>query len=96
MKAKVIVSRGEYGFGHTWCLVLETKKHHQRFYLGSDGKFCTRVLSMTPSEVVFRIGTREIDNDTKGNRILAKFICKQLNINGHNFKRIEAWGLCAQ
>ena len=96
MKAKVIVSRGEYGFGHTWCLVLETKKYQQRFYLGQDGKFCTRVLGMTPSEVVFRIGTREIDNDTKGNRILAKFICKQLNINGHNFKRIEAWGLRAQ
>jgi hypothetical protein len=96
MKAKVIVSRGEYGFGHTWCLVLETKKFSQRFYLGQDGKFCKRVLGMDPSEVVFRIGTREIDNDTKGNRILAKFICKQLNINGHNFKRIEAWGLCAQ
>lgn len=96
MKAKVIVSRGEYGFGHDWCLVLETKKHQQRFYLGNDGKFCTRVLGLNPSDVVARIGTREIYNDTKGNRILAKFICKQLNINGHNFKRIEAWGLCAQ
>lgn len=96
MKAKVIVSRGEYGFGHTWCLVVETKKHSQRFYLGQDGKFCRRVLGMDPSIVVARIGTREIDNDTKGNRLLAKFICSELNINGRNFHKISAWGLCAQ
>ena len=81
MKAKVIVSRGAYSIGHDWCLVLETKKYHQRFYLGQDNKFCTRVLGLSTSDVVARIGTREIDNDTKGNRILAKFICKQLNIS---------------
>lgn len=96
MKAKVIVSRGSYGFGHDWCLVLETKKHSQRFYLGQDGKFCTRVLGMDPSTVVAIIGTREIDNDTKGNRVLAKFICSELGINGHNFKKIQSWELSAQ
>lgn len=94
MKAKVIVSKG--GFGHEWALVIETKKHSQRFYLGQDNKFCTRILGLSTSDVVARIGTREIDNDTKGNRILAKFICDRLNINGHNFKKINTWELSAQ
>ena len=96
MKATVEITTGSYGFGHDWCLLVSTKTKEQRFYLGQDVKFCNRVLAMPPSEVVFRIGTREIDNGTRGNKVLAKFICQRLGLNGRNIDKIKAWELCAQ
>ena len=96
MKATIEVNRGSYGFGHDWCLVVSTKTKEQRFYLGQDSKFCKRVLGMHPLEVVFRIGTREIDNGTRGNKVLAKFICDRLGLNGRNIDKLNAWELCAQ
>jgi hypothetical protein len=96
MTTKINVTRGEYGFGHNWTLEISTPKEAKSFFLGQDIKFCNRVLNMDPRYVVDRIGTSEIDNGTKGNRLLAKFICEYLNINGRNFKKINAWELCAQ
>ena len=51
---------------------------------------------MDTAYVVQQIGTREIDNGTPGNKKLAKFICKELNLNGRNIDKIEGWGLCAE
>jgi hypothetical protein len=96
MKATIEVNRGSYGFGHEWTLIVSTNTKHNRLYLGQDSKFCNRVLGMEPSEVVFRIGTREIDNGTRGNKVLAKFICGRLGLNGRNINKIKQWELCAQ
>ena len=95
MTSKINITRGDYGFGHNWTLEISTPKGTKAFYLGQDIKFCNRVLNMAPSYVVQSIGTAEIDNGTKGNTLLAKFICKELGINGWNFKRLKEWELCA-
>ena len=95
MEAKIKIT-SSYGFDHNWTLVVSTKKKEKSFYLGQDVKFCSRVLGMEPSYIIEQIGTREIDEDTIGNKKLAEFICKQLNLNGRNISKIEPWGLCAQ
>lgn len=95
MTSKINITRGDYGFGHNWTLEISTPKGTKAFYLGQDIKFCNRVLNMAPSYIINQIGTREIDNGTKGNTLLAKFICKELGINGWNFKRLKEWELCA-
>jgi hypothetical protein len=89
---KIIITRGDYGFGHNWALVVGDK----RFYLGQDVKFCTRVLGMQPSDVVARIGTREIGEGEVGNKRLAKFILSELKITKKQLKNLEPWELCAQ
>lgn len=95
MTSKINITRGEYGFGHNWTLEISTPKVTKQLYLGQDIKFCNRVLNMAPRYIIDRIGTAEIDNGTKGNTLLAKFICKELGINGWNFKRLKEWELCA-
>ena len=95
MKAEIKIS-SSYGFDHNWTLVVSTKTKTKSFLLGQDVKFCSRVLGMEPSYVVQQIGTREIDNGTPGNKKLAKFILKELGLNGRNIDKIEPWGLCAQ
>jgi hypothetical protein len=95
MKAEIKIS-SNYGFDHNWTLIVSTKKHTKSFYLGQDVKFCSRVLGMEPSYIIEQIGTREVDHGTLGNKKLAKFICKELNLNGRNINKIEPWGLCAQ
>lgn len=95
MNVEIKIS-SNYGFDHNWTLVVSTAKKTKSFYLGQDVKFCSRVLGMEPSYVVSKIGTREIDNGTPGNNKLAKFICKELNLNGRNIDKIEPWGLCAE
>jgi hypothetical protein len=95
MNAEIKIS-SNYGFDHNWTLVVSTAKKTKSFYLGQDVKFCSRVLEMDTSYVVQQIGTREIDNGTPGNKKLAKFICKELNLNGRNIDKIQPWGLCAE
>ena len=95
MQAEIKIS-SSYGFDHNWTLVLSTPKKTKSFFLGQDVKFCHRVLGMEPRYIVEQIGTGEIDEGTIGNRKLAKFICKELNLNGRNINKIEPWGLCAQ
>jgi hypothetical protein len=85
-----------YGFDHNWTLVLTTPKVQKSFYLGQDVKFCTRVLGADPSYIVKKIGTGIIDEGTRGNKRLAKYICEQLKITGHSMKKLEAWSLCAE
>jgi hypothetical protein len=95
MKAEIKIT-SQYGFAYYWELIVSTPKKTKSFYLGQDVKFCNRVLGMEPSYVIRQIGTREIDNGTKGNKKLAKFICQQLEINGRNIDKIESWSLCAE
>jgi len=85
----VIVNRGGYGFGHTWTLEVYGKQ----YYLGQDVKFCSRVLGMSPSDVVMAIGTNRLDTD-KGTKALARFIVAELGIKKSS--KIEPWGLCSE
>ena len=85
----VKVESSAYGFGHTWTLEVYGK----RYYLGQDVKFCSRVLGMSPSDVVMAIGTNRLDTD-KGTKALARFIVKELGIKKSS--KIEPWGLCSE
>jgi hypothetical protein len=80
MKASINIT-SSYGFDHNWTLVLEGKNNTKTFYLGQDVKVCSRLLQMSPSDVIANIGTREISNNTIGNKKLAKFILKTLKEN---------------
>jgi hypothetical protein len=94
MKTKIEFA-STYGFDHNWILVCETPKQKRAFYLGQDVKFCNRVLGLTPRDIVEAIGTREITTK-QGNIKLAKFICKQLGINGKNMHKLQDWSICAE
>lgn len=94
MKANLSIS-SSYGFDHNWTLTLTTKKATKSFYLGQDVKFCTRVLGMEPRDVVNESGVRDLRYE-KNRTKLAKYICRKLNLNGKNMKKIEVWELCAQ
>ena len=90
MKA-IIQITSNYGFDRNWTLHIEMKGERKSFYLGQDVKFCTRVLQMTPSQVVEEIGTSDIQS-AKGNKALAKFIISKLKPT----KTTEPWELCAE
>lgn len=83
-----LIITSNYGFDHNWTLEYRKKQ----YYLGQDVKFCNIVLGMQPSYIINQIGTREIDNGTKGNIKLAKFIAKQLKIT----KTSNKWEFCAE
>jgi hypothetical protein len=99
MKARVEISRGSYGFGHTWTLVLDGKSQSKSFFLGQDVKFCERVLGMSPRYIVQQIGSGEITID-KYNKRLARFIIDTLKdehgLTGRKLMSMESWELCAQ
>jgi len=95
MKAHILIS-SSYGFDHNWTLVVSTATKTKSFYLGQDVKFCGRVLGMSPSYVVSQIKTREIEEGTKGNTKLAKFICQSLGLNGKNIDAFQSWEFCSQ
>lgn len=87
---KVRITTGQYGFGKIWVLECYGKS----FYLGQDAKVCSRVLGLTPREIVQRIGTPEIETD-KGNLKLAKFIVKELGITRSNVNKFPSWQFAA-
>lgn len=89
---KVIITRDSYGIGHNWTLEYNKKQ----FFLGQDVKFCHRVLGLHPRVIIDEIGTAEIDNNTTGNKKLAKFIVNQLGLTKSNTKDLNTWELCAQ
>jgi len=99
MKARVEISRGSYGFGHEWTLVLEGKSQSKSFFLGQDVKFCDRVLGMSPRYIIQKIGSGEIE-DERVNRRLAKFILDTLKehhgLTGRKLMSMNNWELCAQ
>jgi len=89
---RVIITTGSYGFGQDWTLEYNKKQ----FFLGQDVKFCNRVLNMGPLEIIDAIGTNQIDNDTCGNKRLARFIVSQLGLTREITKILKPWDLCAQ
>ena len=95
MKAQIKI-HSDYGFDFNWTLVVSTAKKTKVYYLGQDVKFCGRVLNMTPAYVVSQIGTGKIGEGTKGNTLLAKFICNELGLNGRNIHKFETWAFCCQ
>lgn len=98
MKSEVIVKRRE-DFGHDWILVLETKKdkimRRKSFYLGQDVKFCSRVLGMSPRDVVNEIGSGDFTKDSNL-KLLGKFISKRLELSSKSINELDVWDLCCQ
>jgi hypothetical protein len=86
---RVIITRGAYGFGHDWTL----EAYGRKYYLGQDAKFCSRVLGFSPSTVVAKIGSAEIETPAVNNR-LARLICEELGVTRSS--KLEPWALCAQ
>lgn len=95
MKSEIKIT-STYGFDHNWTLVVSTKKKTKSFYLGQDVKFCRRVLQMDTSYIIEKIGTRDINEGTKGNKKLAKFICETLKLDSKKIDKLEPWELCCQ
>jgi hypothetical protein len=95
MKSNLTTSVGAYGFGHDWTLSVTTKKGTKNFYLGQDGKFCTRVLGMSARDVVAEIGSNDLGNE-KVLKKLAKFIVKHLGLTEKKVDELETWELCCQ
>jgi hypothetical protein len=85
------ISIGNYGFSHDWTLSAYGKK----LYLGQDVKFCSRVLGMSPREVVMRIGTNNL-RSAEGRTRLARLIVSEIGITRKNIKTLDAWDICAQ
>ena len=96
MKARIKITAGPYGFGRTWQLLVEGKGVARVFYLGQDVKFCSRVLGMSPRDVVAAIGTGEISEGTAGNKKLAKFIIEALELTKKKMNELDAWSLSAE
>lgn len=96
MKATIRITAGGYGFGHYWSLEVEAKGFARSFYLGQDVKFCSRVLGMSPRDVVESIGTGEISEGTAGNKKLAKFIIEALELTKKKMNELDAWSLSAE
>lgn len=96
MKATILLSYN-YGFGKNWILLIKMKKDKtRRFWLGQDSKFCQRILGMYANDVIKAIGTRNIDEGTRGNRKLAKFIIEQLGLTEERIDKLEDWELACQ
>jgi hypothetical protein len=98
MKATILVSAGPYGFGKTWTLELTTKTRTKQFFLGQDGKVCSRLLQMEARDVVQAIGTPVLDE--KGCKKLAKFILETIKerhlITTAKLMNMEAWALAVE
>ena len=85
------ISIGNYGFSHDWTL----NAYGKNLYLGQDVKFCSRVLGMSPREVVSRIGTNDL-RSVEGRTKLARLIVSEIGITRKNIKTLDAWDICAQ
>jgi hypothetical protein len=86
---RILITRGEYGFGHNWTL----EAYDKQYFLGQDGKFCSRVLGLSPRDVVNAIGSPNITDD-KVNTRLARFIVKSLG-GKKSIINLQNWELCA-
>jgi hypothetical protein len=84
-----------YGFEHSWTLVVEARKRSSSFYLGQDVKFCNRVLGMSPRQVINETKIKDLRTQENLNS-LAKWIAKQIGVNGNNHSKFNAWDFCAE
>lgn len=92
MKARIEIRSGAYGFGHTWTLVVNEKKF---YYLGQDVKFCSRILNLSPAEIVQQIGSNDL-MDQKVNERLADFILEDLGLTEEILGGLQSWDLSAE
>jgi hypothetical protein len=94
MKATISVSRNDFWFD--WTLVVDFQdglvKH---FYLGQDSKFCYRVLRLTPSDLIERMGTNDFSKESVRKKI-AKFIIKELDLDAKKLRTLERWSLACK
>lgn len=94
MKATVMSS--PHYFGRTWQLKVSTPKKEKVFFLGQDVKVCSRLLGMSPREVVAEIGTDNIGNGTKGADKLGRLIAERVGLTGRNMDKVEPWVLAVE
>lgn len=94
MTSKVIVTR-RGDFGHDWNLIVETDNGVKNFYLGQDVKFCSRVLGMSPRDVVNEIGSGDFTNEDNLKR-LGNFISQHFGLVEESVDELETWELCCQ
>lgn len=96
IKGQVLTTPGNYGFGHDWNLIVTNDEGKRKnFYLGQDGKFCSRVLGMTPSYVVQQIGSNDLSN-VETLKKLGNFIIETLELTEEKVFNLESWELCCQ
>ena len=94
MESRIVVTpRGD--FGHDWNLIVETNDGVKNFYLGQDVKFCSRVLGLTPRDIVNEIGTGDFRNE-ENLKLLGNFISEQLGLVEESVNELESWELCCQ
>lgn len=99
MKNSIAINRTNYGGGfvtHAWTLVCSVGDKQFRFYLGQDVKFCERSLGMSCAAVAEAIGTREIDEGTPGNELLANHIVEHLNLQEEDLPKLDTWSFSAE
>ena len=94
MESRIIVTR-RGDFGHDWNLIVETDNGVKNFYLGQDVKFCSRVLGLTPREIVNEIGTGDFTKE-ENLKLLGNFISEQLGLVDQQVDELESWELCCQ
>lgn len=94
MESRIVVTR-RGDFGHDWNLIVETNDGVKNFYLGQDVKFCSRVLGLTPREIVHEIGTGDFTKD-ENLKLLGNFITEQLGLVEESVNELESWELCCQ
>lgn len=96
IKGQVVTTQGNYGFGHDWNLIVTNDEGKRKnFYLGQDGKFCNRVLGMTPRYVVEQIGSNDLGN-VETLKKLGNFIIETLGLTEEKVFNLESWELCCQ
>ena len=95
MKSTISVSSGNYGFVKNWTLICSTPKITKSFYLGQDVKVCSRILGISPSQLIEEIGSNDFREESTL-RKLGTFIAKEIGLNGHNIKKLESWEIAAE
>ena len=95
MNVTIEFQRNGYGFGYDWNLVVTTDNGRKSFYLGQDAKFCSRVLGLSPMEVINEIGTDDLGTEENRN-LLGQFIVDHLGLDEEKLESLSPWELCCQ
>lgn len=96
MKTDIIVQRGD--FSHNWILKCEfgnQNKITKEFFLGQDVKFCSRVLGISPYDLVKELGSNQIELESTRLK-LSRLIVKYLGLNAKALRKLNTWELCCQ
>tara|TARA_R110000744_G_scaffold7342_2_gene25285 strand:- start:4934 stop:5221 length:288 start_codon:yes stop_codon:yes gene_type:complete len=95
MKSTISVSSGNYGFAKNWTLICSTPKITKSFYLGQDVKVCSRILGISPSQLIEEIGCNDFGKESTLKK-LGTYIANEIGLNGHNIKKLESWEIAAE